>query len=111
VNDTRSLDEIVHWLINLGYIPSFCTACYKEGRTGDRFMKLCKEGQILNCCHPNSLMTLKEYAMDYASPRTKELSTALIEKEIEKVPDDKVKKIVIENLRLISEDNRRDFRF
>ena len=111
VHDTRSLDEIVNWLITLGYIPSFCTACYKEGRTGDRFMELCKEGQILNCCHPNSLMTLMEYAMDYASPETKELAKALIEKEIVNVPNEKVRKRVMENLRLIGENNRRDFRF
>ena len=110
VHDTRSLDEIVNWLINLGYIPSFCTACYKEGRTGDRFMKLCKEGQILNCCHPNSLMTLMEYAMDYATPGTKELAKALIEKEIDKVPNEKVRNLVSENLQLISENNGRDFR-
>jgi 2-iminoacetate synthase len=110
INDTRSLDEIVSWLINLGYIPSFCTACYKEGRTGDRFMQLCKEGQILNCCHPNSLMTLKEYAMDYATPNTKKMADILVEKEIDKVPNEKVRKLVEENLRLISENNRRDFR-
>ena len=110
VYDDRSLDEIVSWLITLGYIPSFCTACYKEGRTGDRFMELCKSGQILNCCHPNSLMTLQEYAMDYASLETKKLAEALINKEIEKVPNEKVRNLVSENLRLISEKNGRDFR-
>ena len=71
VSDNRTLDEVVKWLMELGYIPSFCTACYREGRTGDRFMSLCKAGQIQNCCHPNALMTLKEYLMDYAAPETK----------------------------------------
>lgn len=71
VSDNRTLDEVVHWLMDMKYIPSFCTACYREGRTGDRFMSLCKSGQIQNCCHPNALMTLKEYLMDYASPDTK----------------------------------------
>ncbi len=72
VSDRRSLDEVVNWLLGLGYIPSFCTACYREGRTGDRFMKLLKSGQIVNCCQPNALMTLKEYLEDYASADTKE---------------------------------------
>lgn len=111
VTDQRSLDEVVKWLMDLGYIPSFCTACYREGRTGDRFMSLCKSGQIQNCCHPNALMTLQEYLMDYASPETKKVGEALIEKEVENVPREKVKEIVKENLRLIREDNRRDFRF
>ena len=71
VSDQRTLDEVVNWLMKLGYIPSFCTACYREGRTGDRFMALCKNMQILNCCHPNALMTLKEYLEDYASPETR----------------------------------------
>ena len=60
VSDRRTLDEVVYWLMEMGYIPSFCTACYRAGRTGDRFMSLCKSGQIQNCCHPNALMTLKE---------------------------------------------------
>jgi 2-iminoacetate synthase len=111
VSDTRTLDEIVHWLMKMGYIPSFCTACYREGRTGDRFMSLCKSGQIQNCCHPNALMTLKEYLMDYASPETKALGDQLIEKEVLNVPNEKARAVVIENLRLIEQDNRRDFRF
>ena len=111
VTDQRSLDEVVKWLMELGYIPSFCTACYREGRTGDRFMSLCKSGQIQNCCHPNALMTLKEYLMDYASPETKAIGDALIEKETENVPNEKARAVVKENLRLIEQDNRRDFRF
>ncbi|SHJ69373.1 [FeFe] hydrogenase H-cluster radical SAM maturase HydG [Hespellia stercorisuis] len=111
VTDQRSLDEVVKWLMELGYIPSFCTACYREGRTGDRFMSLCKSGQIQNCCHPNALMTLKEYLMDYASPETKAIGDALIEKEAENVPNEKARAVVKENLRLIEQDNRRDFRF
>lgn len=111
VSDSRTLDEVVHWLMEMGYIPSFCTACYREGRTGDRFMSLCKSGQIQNCCHPNALMTLKEYLMDYASPNTKALGDQLIEKEVMHVPNEKARAVVTENLRLIEQDNRRDFRF
>lgn len=110
INDTRTLDEIVRWLMELGYIPSFCTACYREGRTGDRFMSLCKSGQIQNCCHPNALMTLKEYLEDYASDQTKIIGEKLISEEIRKVPHDKVRRIAEENLIKISEGSR-DFRF
>ena len=111
VSDTRTLDEIVKWLMELGYFPSFCTACYREGRTGDRFMSLCKSGQIQNCCQPNALMTLKEYLMDYASPETKKIGEKIISEEINHIPNEKVRKIVIDNLKAIEEDNRRDFRF
>jgi len=98
VSDTRTLDEIVNWLLGLGYIPSFCTACYREGRTGDRFMKLVKSGQILNCCQPNALMTLKEYLEDYASPDTKKQGEVVIEGEVPRIPNDKVRAIAIEHL-------------
>ena len=111
VSDTRSLDEVVRWLMEMDYIPSFCTACYREGRTGDRFMSLCKSGQIQNCCHPNALMTLKEYLMDYASPETKAIGDKLIEREVLNVPNEKARAVVMENLRYIEQDNRRDFRF
>lgn len=111
VSDTRSLDEVVRWLMEMDYIPSFCTACYREGRTGDRFMSLCKSGQIQNCCHPNALMTLKEYLMDYASPATKTIGDKLIEREVLNVPNEKARAVVLENLRLIEQNNRRDFRF
>lgn len=111
VSDTRTLDEVVKWLMDLGYIPSFCTACYREGRTGDRFMSLCKSGQIQNCCQPNALMTLKEYLMDYASEATKKIGEKVIQEEIGKIPNEKVRQIVIENLREIENENRRDFRF
>ncbi len=110
VADTRTLDEVVNWLMKMGYIPSFCTACYREGRTGDRFMSLCKSGQIQNCCHPNALMTLKEYLMDYASEDTRRLGEALIEKEISNVPNPKVKGILTKNLDAITTGSR-DFRF
>ena len=93
-----------------GYIPSFCTACYREGRTGDRFMSLCKSGQIQNCCHPNALMTLKEFLMDYASPETKKIGEELIEKEIDNIGKESVKDIVRERLTKI-EQGERDFRF
>ena len=110
VSDNRSLDEVVNWLMRLGYIPSFCTACYREGRTGDRFMSLCKSGQIQNCCHPNALMTLKEYLMDYASEDTKEIGLKLIEKEIPNVPREKTREILERHLKEI-EEGQRDFRF
>ncbi len=110
VSDKRTLDEVVRWLMELGYIPSFCTACYREGRTGDRFMSLCKSGQIQNCCHPNALMTLKEYLMDYASEDTRAIGEALIEAELNNIPKEKVKEICRENLKNI-ENGIRDFRF
>ena len=94
-----------------GHIPSFCTACYRLGRTGDRFMSLCKSGQILNCCHPNALMTLTEYLVDYASPETRELGFKLVEDELKKVPNEKVRRIAAENIEAIKSSNRRDFRF
>ncbi len=110
VSDKRSLDEVVDWLMGMGYIPSFCTACYREGRTGDRFMSLCKAGQIHNCCLPNALMTLKVYLMDYASEDTKKKGLALIEKEMADIPKEKVRQIVKERLEKI-EKGERDFRF
>ncbi len=111
VSDQRTLDEVVAWLMENGHIPSFCTACYREGRTGDRFMSLCKNGQILNCCHPNALMTLTEYLVDYASDKTKEIGFETVEKELEKIPKEKVRKIAEENINDIKNSNRRDFRF
>lgn len=110
VSDNRTLDEVVNWLMKMGYIPSFCTACYREGRTGDRFMSLCKSGQIQNCCHPNALMTLKEYLEDYASDDTKKIGEELINKEIENIPKEKVKAIVKDYLLNIHK-GKRDFRF
>ena len=111
VSDTRTLDEVVKWLMDLGYIPSFCTACYREGRTGDRFMALCKSQQIQNCCHPNALLTLKEYLMDYASPETKKIGDALIEREIENVPNPKARETLVNHLKEIENNEGRDFRF
>jgi 2-iminoacetate synthase len=110
VEDTRTLDEIVNWLLTMGFIPSFCTACYREGRTGDRFMTLVKSGQIANCCQPNALMTLKEYLEDYAAPDTKTKGEALIEKELMHITNDKVRQIATENIRQMME-GKRDFRF
>ena len=110
VSDQRTLDEVVKWLMELGYIPSFCTACYREGRTGDRFMSLCKSGQIQNCCHPNALMTLKEYLMDYASEDTKKIGEALIQAELSNIPKEKVREICADHLKKI-EEGIRDFRF
>ncbi len=110
VSDTRTLDEVVKWLMELGYIPSFCTACYREGRTGDRFMSLCKAGQIQNCCHPNALMTLKEYLEDYASPETRAIGDKLILDELKNIPKDKVREITKQHLAEIA-NGQRDFRF
>ncbi len=110
VSDTRTLDEVVNWLLELGYIPSFCTACYREGRTGDRFMTLVKSGQIANCCQPNALMTLKEYLVDYASEDTREKGERVIAEELGKVKSDKIRAIAARNLEEI-EHGKRDFRF
>ncbi len=111
VSDGRSLDEVVKWLMDYGHIPSFCTACYREGRTGDRFMSLCKSGQILNCCHPNALMTLTEYLTDYASEETRKKGLEVIERELSRIPKDKVREIAAQNIMDIKSSNRRDFRF
>ena len=110
VSDTRTLDQVVNWLLELGYIPSFCTACYREGRTGDRFMKLVKSGQIANCCQPNAIMTLKEYLEDYASPDTKAKGEKVIEEELKRIPNDNVRRIAAERVAEIH-NGRRDFRF
>ena len=111
VSDQRSLDEVVCWLMENGHIPSFCTACYREGRTGDRFMSLCKSGQILNCCHPNALMTLTEFLVDYASPKTKEIGYKILETELKKIPDETVRTIAAKHIEDIKNSNRRDFHF
>ena len=111
VSDQRTLDEVVNWLIDLGHIPSFCTACYREGRTGDRFMSLCKSGQILNCCHPNALMTLTEYLVDYASEDTKQKGFKMIEEELKKIPRERTREIAAEHIESIKTSNSRDFRF
>ncbi len=110
ISDNRKLDEIVNWLLEMGHIPSFCTACYREGRTGDRFMSLVKSGQIANCCQPNALMTLKEYLEDYASKETKVNGEKVIAGEINRIPSDKVKEVVIKHLEELNE-GKRDFRF
>lgn len=110
VSDRRTLDEVVNWLMKLGYIPSFCTACYREGRTGDRFMELCKKQQIQNCCHPNALLTLKEYLEDYASPETKQEGEKLIESEIANIPNPKARETAVRHLADIGNGGR-DFRF
>ena len=110
ISDNRTLDEIVGWLLELGYIPSFCTACYREGRTGDRFMSLAKRGLIGNCCGPNALLTLREYLEDYASPHTRALGEKIIERALPLIPSDKVRNITIDHLSKII-DGKRDFRF
>ena len=110
VADHRTLDQVVKWLMDLGYVPSFCTACYREGRTGDRFMSLCKAGQIHNCCLPNALMTLKEYLEDYASPETKAAGEKVIAEQLQNIPNLRARAVVEQHLREI-EQGQRDFRF
>lgn len=110
VNDNRTLDEVVNWLLELGYVPSFCTACYREGRTGDRFMQLVKSGQIANCCLPNALMTLQEYLQDYASTNTKEKGDLVIQKEIQNITNPLVCQRTKEKIEKIIQ-GERDFRF
>ena len=110
VSDNRTLDEVVGWLLDLGHIPSFCTACYREGRTGDRFMTLVKNQQIGNCCDPNALMTLKEYLEDYASPETKAKGEKMIADTIPLIPNEKVRRLTVEHLADIAA-GKRDFRF
>lgn len=111
VSDQRSLDEVISWLIDMEMVPSFCTACYRMGRTGDRFMSLCKTGEIQNCCSPNALITLTEFLVDYASEDTKEKGFKMIEKELAKIPREKVRKKASEHIEAIKRSNHRDFRF
>lgn len=110
ISDRRPLDEVIKWLMELGYLPSFCTACYRHGRTGERFMEICKQQQIHNFCHPNAIITLKEYLEDYASDETKKVGAALLLREIETLQDEKIKQIVKDDLQKI-EHGERDFRF
>ncbi len=111
VSDQRTLDDVVGWLVDNGHIPSFCTACYREGRTGDRFMSLCKSGQILNCCHPNALMTLAEYLVDYASEDTRAKGFAMLDDELAKIPSEKVRAEASKCIDEIVAGTGRDFRF
>lgn len=110
VSDHRSLEEVIHWLLELGHIPSFCTACYREGRTGDRFMSLLKSGQIINCCHPNALITLREYLDDYANPQTQKLGNKVIEENLGVISNPKVRELTQAYLGEIDQ-GQRDFRF
>lgn len=110
VSDQRTLDEVVRWLMESGFIPSFCTACYREGRTGDRFMSLLKSGKIHDCCHPNALMTLKEFLEDYASEETKAIGNKMIESELCNIPTEKVRGICETHIKDIA-NGQRDFRF
>lgn len=111
VSDQRTLDEVVAWLMDCGHIPSFCTACYREGRTGDRFMAFCKSGLIADYCHPNAIMTLAEYLADYASPTTRAQGLAVVERELEHIRDSKTQRTAQEHVRSILAGRARDFRF
>ena len=108
--DRRTLDEVVRWLMELGYIPSFCTACYRAGRTGERFMRICKSGKIQDCCTPNALLTLKEYLLDYASGETRKIGEALLQQEVEKIDNPALREAVCEDLKRL-EAGERDLRF
>ncbi|MBQ7660131.1 MAG: [Alphaproteobacteria bacterium] len=110
VSDQRTLDEVVCWLLKMGYIPSFCTACYRAGRTGDRFMALCKSRQILNCCHPNALMTLKEFLLDYGSFETREVGERVIQEQLQQIENEAVKNATVCYLSKIDA-GQRDFHF
>lgn len=110
VEDRRPLDEVIRWLMKLGYLPSFCTACYGSGRTGERFMEICKGQQIHNFCHPNAIMTLDEYLQDYASDETKKVGENLISKEVEALENPEIKAVVKKNLDKISK-GERNFKF
>ena len=111
VSDQRTLDDVVSWLIDQEHVPSFCTACYRAGRTGDRFMSFCKSGQILNYCHPNALVTLAEYLTDYAKPDTSQKGFALIERELLKVEDEKLRRQCAEAISAVVHKGERDLRF
>ena len=87
--DRRSLDEVVRWLMQLGYVPSFCTSCYGNGRVGEDFMALCKKQLIHNFCTPNALLTLKEYLDNYASPETRRIGISLLAEEMNRLPEAK----------------------
>lgn len=106
VSDSRTLDEVVHWLLEEGHIPSFCTACYREGRTGDRFMSLCKSGQIANCCGPNALLTLQEYLDDYASEDTRKRGLSLIQEHLAYIPNTKIREVAKERLQKVQQGER-----
>lgn len=111
VSDQRTLDQVISWLMDNDHIPSFCTACYRAGRTGDRFMAFCKNGQISNYCHPNALMTLAEYLVDYATPATREKGMAMVERELLKIPSGETRRACADNIRAIIDGRGRDFRF
>lgn len=110
IADHRTLDQVVEWLLDLDHIPSFCTACYREGRTGDRFMTLLKNGQIANCCLPNALLTLKEYLKDYASPEVKKKGEAMIRRLLDTVPNERTRATAARYIDAI-DNGERDFRF
>ena len=111
VSDQRTLDEVISWLMDNNHIPSFCTACYRAGRTGDRFMSFCKNGEILNYCHPNALMTLTEYLADYATPETKEKGLAMVRRELLNIPNEKTRRIAEQHVGEILAGTGNDFRF
>jgi len=110
IGDTRELDDVMHWLLTKGYIPSFCTACYRMGRTGEHFMEFAIPGFIKRYCTPNAIITMAEYLEDYASEKTREAGYSLIEKELEKMPESAQKQKIITNLEAVKQ-GKRDLRF
>lgn len=110
VGDTRGLDETVKWLMTQDFIPSFCTSCYRAGRTGEHFMEFAIPGFIQKFCTPNALLTLSEYLEDYAEPETKKTGYALIERELGKIEEGGYKNTIIERINKIK-NGERDLRF
>ncbi len=98
VNDERPLDQVMYDIAEAGHLPSFCTACYRNGRTGDRFMAMAKIGEIQNLCQPNAILTLKEYLVDFASPQTKALGEKIIAEHLKQIPNPKLRRKTEERL-------------
>ena len=111
LGDIRPLDAVMRELLVDGYIPSFCTACYRLGRTGEQFMEFAIPGFIQNLCTPNALSTLMEYLIDYASPETRAAGEAAVRREIEKLPESQRKRQLLDRLRRIVEKGERDLYF
>lgn len=106
VADERTAQDIIYWLMDENLVPSFCTACYRKGRTGDRFMSLAKSGNIKNVCLPNALMTLKEYSIDYGNDNFKQKAEKIISDKINDIENEKVRALVIENLKKLEQGER-----
>jgi 2-iminoacetate synthase len=111
LGDIRPLDEVIRQLFENGYIPSFCTACYRLGRTGEVFMEYAKPGFIQNFCTPNALTTAQEYLVDFASPETRAVGEAMIYKEATRLPESKQRADVLDRLERVRNSSDRDLYF